>query len=267
VKACSGQSITQLLSLAALGLALTGCQSLPGGGPEGDETGSLGVEQQAGPADTYVDLAIGYLQEGDVATALKRAKYALELDPNHAKGNGVIALIYERLGEDSLAAKHYQASLRRDPRNPYMLNAYGAFLCSQGDYDQAVQQYDKALENPLYSTPEVALTNAGICLRLAGDLSRAESYFRRALERENRFPQALAQMALVSQDRGNSLSARAYLERYLAVGPPSAELLWLGVRVERQLGDNKAADLYAKRLRETYPDSQEVQLMQESNYR
>lgn len=259
-------SVRFLLSLAALGLVLGGCQSLPSAGPELDDTGSLGVEQESGPADTYVGLAIGYLQEGDVGTALKRAKYALELDPDHGKGNGVIALIYERLGEYSLAAKHYQSSLRSDPRNPYILNAYGAFLCSRGEYEQAVQQYDKALANPLYATPEVALTNAGICLRRQGELSRAESYFRRALERQDSFPQALAQMALVSQERGNSLSARAYLERYLAVAAPSAELLWLGVRVERQLGDGQAADLYAKRLHETYPDSQEVQLMQESSY-
>mgnify|MGYP000275971281 CR=1 FL=1 len=266
MKAGRAKSLRGLLPLAALGLALGGCQSLPSAGPERDDTGSLGVEQESGPADTYVGLAIGYLQEGDVATALKRAKYALELDPDHAQGNGVIALIYERLGEYSLAEKHYRASLRSDPRNPYILNAYGAFLCSRGEFEQAVQQYDKALGNPLYATPEVALTNAGICLRRQGELSRAESYFRRALECQERFPQALAQMALVSQERGNSLSARAYLERYLAVGQPSAELLWLGVRVERHLCDFKAADLYAKRLRETYPDSQEVQLMQESSY-
>ena len=35
--------------------------------------------------------------------------------------------------------------------------------------------------NPLYQTPEVALVNAGVCARGAGDLVDAERYFNQAL--------------------------------------------------------------------------------------
>jgi type IV pilus assembly protein PilF len=108
------------------------------------------------------------------------------------------------------------------------------------------------------------LTNAAICIRRQGDLSQAEAYLRRALDRNKRYPPALGQMALVSFERGNPLSSRTYLQRYLAVADPNPEMLWLGVRVERGLGDGKAAQEYAQLLRARFPDSLEVQKLQES---
>jgi type IV pilus assembly protein PilF len=110
----------------------------------------------------------------------------------------------------------------------------------------------------------VALTNAAVCTRRQGDLSQAETYLRRALDRNRRYPMGLGQMALVSFERGNSMSARAYLQRYMAVAEPSSEMLWLGVRVERDLGDDRAEREYAELLRTRFPDSLEVQMLQES---
>jgi len=68
----------------------------------------------------------------------------------------------------------------------------------------------------------------------------------------------------VSFERGNQLSARAYLQRYLAVAEPTPDMLWLGVRVERDLGDSRAEQGYAQLLRNKFPDSVEVQMLQES---
>jgi len=42
-----------------------------------------------------------------------------------------------------------------------------------------------------------------------------------------------------------------------------AEQLWLGVRIERKVGDRNAAANYAVQLRKRFPDAQETQwLMQ-----
>jgi len=207
---------------------------------------------------------MAYLQEGDVATALKKIKYGLEQDENNARAHGLIAIIYERLGETELAHRHFADATRLSPEDPYIRNAYGSFLCGRGAYAEAVEQFELALKNPLYSTPEVALTNAAVCTRRQGDLSQAETYLRRALDRNRRYPVALGQMAQVSFERGNQLSARAYLQRYLAVAEPTPDMLWLGVRVERDLGDSRAEQGYAQLLRNKFPDSVEVQMLQES---
>lgn len=249
-------------SLVVASLLLTGCQTTSTKGT--DEAGSLGVRADASPADLYVELSLAYLQEGDVATALKKVKYGLEQDERNARAHGVIAIIYERLGESQLADRHFASATTLDPQDPYIRNAYGNFLYGQGAYPAAVEQFERALKNPLYSTPEVALTNAAVCFRLQGDMSQAETYLRRALDRNRRYPMALGQMALVSFDRGNQLSARAYLQRYLAVADPTPDMLWLGVRIERGLGDGQAEREYAQLLRRKFPDSLEVQKLQES---
>ena len=81
--------------------------------------------------------------------------------------------------------------------------------------------------------------NAGNCARSAGDLKRAEENFRKALAVKPRFGEALFQMADLEYSQTEYMSARAFLERYLEVGRTSPATLWLGVRIERGLG-NKA---------------------------
>ena len=71
-------------------------------------------------------------------------------------------------------------------------------------------------------------------------------------------------MSEVSFQTERYLPARAYLERYLAVSSHSPQSLWLGVQIERKLGDKNSASSYAMMLKSNYPDSRETQLLLES---
>ena len=42
---------------------------------------------------------------------------------------------------------------------------------------------------------------------------------------------------------------------------PTAEVLWLGVRIERALDDRQAEALYAQQLRRLFPGAPETQLL------
>ena len=162
-----------------------------------DEMGELGAEAgDPSAADVYVKLAVAYMQQGQMEQALKKAKRGLRLDPNSSGANNVIALLYERLGDNELAERLYKRAVRLDPRDPYIRNAYGSFLCARERYEEADQEYVQALRNPLYKTPEVALTNAGICAGRNSKMEQAESYFRRALQANPRFPIASYEMLL-----------------------------------------------------------------------
>ena len=255
-----------LAAVALLGVMISGCTT-DSVRSEDDSTGELGSTRKASGADLYVNLSLAYLQDGDVGNALKKVKQGLEIDENHAKGHSVIAVIYDRLGEDDLAERHFRRSLELEPRDPYVLNAYGTFLCQRKKHAAAIEQFEAALDNPLYETPYVALTNAGTCAKLSGDLAGAETYLRRALVYSSSFPGALAQMAEVSFLQENYFSCRAYLERYLSVAEPTAGMLWLGVRAERELGNRGAAQMYGQELRLKFPDSPEVQWLRESAQR
>jgi type IV pilus assembly protein PilF len=51
------------------------------------------------------------------------------------------------------------------------------------------------------------------------------------------------------------------VKRYLSVNPPAPEVLWLGMRAERKLGDNAAAAAYARRVQTEFPNSEQALMM------
>ncbi len=71
-------------------------------------------------------------------------------------------------------------------------------------------------------------------------------------------------MSDLSYNQGNYLSARGYLQRYLEIANHTPISLWLGIRIERELGDKNALSSYALSLRNNFPDSKEARLLQES---
>lgn len=243
-------------------LAISGCagQQIR----EEDTTGDLGKENRESPAKLYVDMGIAYMQDGQPAVAMKKLKKAISIDPKNAEAHNAIAILYERLGKPELAAEHYDKAVQLQPKNPYIHNARGSYFCKQGSYQKAEAEFESALSNPLYPTPWVAMTNAGLCSERSGDRVKAENYYRRALTANPEYFQALYQMAGVSYQQGNYLSARAYLERYNAVAEPTAGSLWLGVQIERRMGDAAKAREYQRQLRVLFPDSHEVQLLNQS---
>ena len=244
-------------------LAVLGCT--PNGTRTDEGMGGLSQDQK-GPsaADVYVKMSIAYLQQGKVDIALTKIKRGLELDPTSADANNIVALIYERLGETELAEQHYKKALDLNANDPYILNAYGSFLCTQEKYQEANLHFMAALRNALYSTPEVALANAGICSTRQGNFDQAETYFRQALRANPRLSTALQRMAAISFENKNYLSARGYLQRYLEVGQHSAETLWLGIRIERELGDLDTLASYELLLRAKFPDSEEMRIFERS---
>ena len=47
----------------------------------------------------------------------------------------------------------------------------------------------------------------------------------------------------------------------MRVVKPNAQALWLGVQIERALGDTASAASYAQQLRKNFPDSKEAQAL------
>ena len=245
-------------------LLITGCTSQGG---NRDTTGNLGIEKRYSPAKIYVEMGIAYMREGQDAVALKKLRTAVDVDGNNPEAHNVIAILYERLGEYDQAAEHYDLAAKLDPRDPYIRNARGSFFCKKNRFAQADEEFQRALANPLYGTPWVALSNAGLCAERSGDKEKAEGYYRRALSANAKYAPALFQMALISFEQEHYMSARAYLERYHGEVSATAASLWLGVRIEQKLGDRHQAVAYKRRLLKEFPDAPEIQALNQSEKR
>ena len=167
-------------------------------------------------ADYNSELGVRYLQQGRLKLADEKLRKSLAQNPNSAQSNHYFALLQERLGVDEKADFHFKKAINKTPGNPELRNNYGSFLCKTGQAQASVQQFIAAIDNPLYSTPERAYTNAGICLREAGSTNnaQAEKYFLLALERKVSFPSALLELSKLYSDQGNRKKSQEFLSRY-----------------------------------------------------
>lgn len=210
-------------------------------------------------AAVNAELAITYMKQGNLRAAREKIDRALEQNPRTADTQMVAGFIYDRLGEDKKAAAHYEQAVKLAGKdNPDVLNNAAVFLCRKGDKKRGEGYFLQAAVSPLYNTPEVAYTNAGRCARADGRPEDAERYFRQALAVKPNLPEPLLQLAGIQQETSHGLQARAFVQRYHEAAPASAESLWLGYRIERDLGDQAAADEYARRLKMEFPTAVET---------
>ncbi len=209
-------------------------------------------------AESNYKLGREYFLRGNYERARDALERAVEFDPRMAKGHMTLGLTYEQLQIPRLARQHYELAVRYDARNFDVRNAYAVFLCGQQDYNEARKQFDRAIRDPLNDNPAPMMTNAGVCMGQRPDDELAEQYFRDALEARRNYPEALLQLALLKRRTGDGLSARAFLQRYLAVQPASPSILYLAMQIERDMGDSRAARDYRRQLIEEFPESAEA---------
>lgn len=247
--------VPKWVSIACAVLAVAGCQSA--------QTRKAGNEEAHRISEVNTQLALAYLKDGENETALNKLNKAIEADSNNADAWNAFGLLHARLGQIAEAEDSFKRAIRIDPVNASALNNYGQFLCQLGRYDDGLGRFDQALRNPLYQEPEVTHTNAGLCALRAKRTDLAEQHFRSALQINPRFAPALLEMAQISFDLSNYLSARGYLQRYLEAAKHTARSLWLGIEVETALGDRDAVASYSLLLQKNFPDSNETKLLQQ----
>ncbi|HWJ36506.1 MAG TPA: type IV pilus biogenesis/stability protein PilW [Steroidobacteraceae bacterium] len=215
-------------------------------------------EQAAG---VNMQLAIEYMKLGKLGSSREFIERALQQDPSNANVQLTAGLVYERLSEMPKAEKAYATAARLGTRDPNIQNNYAGFLCRTGKAAAGEKLFLEVARNPVYQTPEVALVNAGVCVRSTGDVLDADRYFKRALAIRPNMPEAMLQLGNLAIDRGDGAEALDFVQRYLAVNPPTPEMLWLGFRAQRKLGDATAAAGFARRVQTEFPNSEQAQMM------
>jgi type IV pilus assembly protein PilF len=203
-------------------------------------------------------LGAGYFRNGQYAVALEELNSAIAVDPNYGPAYGVLGLVYMELREDILAERTFQKGIEIAPQDPEVRNNYGWFLCQRGREKLAIEQFDTAIRNPLYSTPAIALTNAGNCSARSGDFKVAELYYQQALRASPQWYPALFGLTELSYRNSRFDDARAYMKSINQTATPSAAALLLGVCVEKRLNDRAGESSYLVQLRRLYPEAEET---------
>jgi type IV pilus assembly protein PilF len=206
-------------------------------------------------------LGIEYMRRGDLALAKEKLDKAVAQDSDSADAHAARAELFVRLGQNDNADSEFRRALSLAPNEPAIENSYAVFLCSHGRPDDGVKRFLEAARNPLYKTPEVAYSNAGVCLRSAKRDDEAALNFNRALQINSNYAEAAFQLAALQFERGQLPAARSQIDGYLASHDATADLLLLGVRVARAQGDRAGAVGYARRLQRDFAGSDQARAL------
>jgi len=248
-----------MLVMAAMAVwTLTACNHNP---PAYQRPVRTYKKEPAKAAIANMQLAIEYMKLGQLSNSRECIEKALSEDSSNADVQMTAGLVYERINEMGKAERAYDAANRLGKGDPNIANTYAVFLCRTGKTAAGEKLFLEVAVNPLYQTPWVALGNAGACARSSGDFVNAEKYFNRALSIRPNYTEGLLQLGNIAFDRGDAAQALEIVQRYLAVNPPTPEVLWLGFRAQRKLGDSVAAAVFARRVQTEFTNSEQAQNM------
>jgi type IV pilus assembly protein PilF len=213
-----------------------------------------------------VQLGLGYLQQGNLVVAKEKLERAERESPHSAEVHSAMGRLYERLGDAKRADDEFRTALRYAPKDPEVANNYAVFLCKAGHTEEGVKYFLEAARNPLYRTPEAAYTNIAVCLRAAHRDDEAKQNLQRALAIKPNFGEAAYQLVDLEFERGRLNDARAALTHYTDSFDATPDLLLLGVRIARAMGDRVAAEHYARSLRMDFPGSEQARALSDLNH-
>ena len=247
--------LLKVILVTGICILMLGCETAP--------TANSSVYNEtalAARARSHTDLGAAYYQQGKLEIALDEFNRAAEIDPSYAQSYNGLGLVYAALNQDVQADANFKKAIQAQPNSSESHNNYGNFLCTHKRYDESIVQFLEAVKNPLYATPNLAYANAGICSVRKNDTKNAEVYLNKALQIQPLTYSAAQALAEIQFKRGDAINAQKTLQNAL-IGSPSAETLWLGIRIARMLGDKDAEASYALQLRQQYPSAEQTRLL------
>lgn len=217
-------------------------------------------------AKLHTELASLYYSTGNFGVALEELRIAQSADSHYAPTHGMFGLVYMQLKENDRAEESFERALRLSPNDADINHNYGWFLCQTGREPASIKYFLHAIRNPLYPTPWRSYSAAGMCTLKTKQTKDAELYFERALKLDPDEPASLLHLGQIRYQQGNAGEARKLVARHNKLVNPTAESLWLALRIERRLGDRLQEQAFANQLRRRYPASPEYQAMQRGAY-
>ncbi|EXX52835.1 Tom70p [Rhizophagus irregularis DAOM 197198w] len=174
--------------------------------------------------DIYYHRGQVYFLNSMFDKAVDEYQRRIELDPDFVYAYIQLAIAQYKNGSISEGIKTCRLGLQKFVKSAEMHNYYGELLADQKKVDEAMEQFDKAIElqNGNFALPFV--NKAMLCFHVKNDHAQAEDFCRKALEIEPESDIANTIMSEILLARGNLEEALKYLERYQEVARTESEL-------------------------------------------
>jgi type IV pilus assembly protein PilF len=246
-----------------LGFGISGCATaVPGASSQQDSFTDSDVPESRKRAVNRLRLAILYFSDGKPTIALDEVKQAIAADPNWFESYNMRGLIYMRLADFPLASGSFQKALSLNPGSAEVKHNYAVLLCKNGRSADAIKLFSAALDTSGYGQRVNSLVEQGLCQLSAGLRQDAEDSFLKSYVLDPGNLVSGYNLALLTFQRADYVRAQFYVRRINNSEIATAETLWLGVKIERQVGNYDGVTQLGGQLRKRFPQSREVSLLE-----
>jgi type IV pilus assembly protein PilF len=252
-------TVSRVYSLVFVCLvALTGCVTVQEGG------GTKYSKEQAFQAQ--IDAGVAYLNEGNMEGANRHLAHAKELRPNSPELANAMAMLYGLEGEEQKEQEQYKKALQYDPHSSKFNNNYAAYLYKHGQYQEAIDHLKIAEQDPLYDKRQQVYENLGLSYLQVNNKVDAERALQHAVKLNSNNPRVFLELASLYFEKKDYLQAYKFFNSFsLLAKEPSPRGLWLGIQLERVMGNKELLASYGNALQKYYPGSDEYRAYRESS--
>jgi len=206
-------------------------------------------------ADAHYKMGISNLQANNPTMAMKELLIAVKNDPENASIHAALAQAYQLKKAYPEAERHYMQALELSDNEPSYQNNLGALYLNMQQWDKAIEYFDKAANNLLFLSPQVALSGEALAYFKKNDLAAAEQHFKEAIAIAPAYAPARYLLSEVYRVQGKEDLEQRALERAVAIAPQYAQAHYqLGVLLMKQQKVEEA-NKHFKKVIEIAPDT------------
>ena len=243
--------VVKLIKLGFLvaAFAVTGCVS---DGPK-----SANSENPEAASQQHIKLALKYIGSDNRDLARVHLEKAAKYRSRSAQLFNAYALLYQREQEFKLAEEYFAKALARDKSYTLARYNFAAFLYNQGRLAEAREEIKLVSEDLGYERRAQAFYILGLTQKRMGDSPQALESFEKATQLSSGFPAPFLEAAELYYQQQNYPLSKLALDRFRQLSAPTAQSLWLAVRVEERFGNRDKAASEGLKLKNLFPYSKE----------
>ena len=176
--------------------------------------------------DTHYKFGLAHASKGELSKAYIEFQKAIKLDPKHKESLNYLGNISARFDKYDEAESYYKRAISVDRNYSEALNNLGVLYLETEDWDEAVKYFEMALNNPVYSTPEMAYSNLGFAYFKKEDYISSQNAINSALLRKPDYSPAIYVQGLIFTKLHDDDAAIKNFLKIISIMPDHLEAHW-----------------------------------------
>ncbi|GAO14715.1 uncharacterized protein UV8b_04595 [Ustilaginoidea virens] len=188
------------------------------------------LEQNKDDPDVYYHRAQASFIKGDLAEAQKDYQKSIDLDKDFIFSHIQLGVTQYKMGSIASSMATFRRCIKNFPKVPDVYNYYGELLLDQGNFAEAVEKFDTAMEMEKQSQPMsmnvLPLINKALTLfQWKQDFKEAEALCQKALILDPECDIAVATMAQLLLQQNKVVEALKYFEKAAELARTEGEIV------------------------------------------